>query len=173
MRLAQLEADLIAEADEFDEQFTPVAEVLALANTARERDLVLALWQHSANQELRFRRQRKLSSEGALRRDTDANTKAITDIHGASGGNGKLGELRRRVDSLSKAAWWFVTAVIGGIGAAAVKLVMVVRAFDAVENTAQHNSARLLEQQARILRLETELLTRFRPADAPDRSNVP
>jgi hypothetical protein len=99
----------------------------------------------------------------------------LTDIHGRSGDNGKLGELRRRVDALSKAAWLVVSVAVGGIGAAAVKLIMVVRAFDAVEARGEATSARQLELIDRVLRLETEALRRHRhiPAEAPDRKDTP
>lgn len=171
VELGKVEEDLEAEADAFDDQFTPVAELLALAKTADDRNLVIGLWKHSARQELRHRRIRNRSSEHQMRKEIDELQARAIDTCGKDGTNGKLGELRRRVDALTSKAWWLFTAFVGGIGAASVKLVIVVRAFDAVEATTQQNAARLLEQQARILRLETAAITRrYRPAIEPERT---
>lgn len=171
--LNEIETNLAAEADEFDEQFTPVQDVLTLARTSQDQNLVFALWRHSANQELRFRRTRNRSAETKLRRDIDDNAKAITDIHGAAGTNGKLGELRRRVDGLSSKAWWLFTALVGALGAAAVKLVIVVRAFDSVEALATHNAQQIQLLQAQVMTLQTALITRYRPAEEPGKATFP
>lgn len=172
--LTQLEQDLDAEADEFDEQFTPVKEVLALAQSTNEQAIVLALWRHTANQELRFRRTRNRSSEGQMRKELDELRDRVVDLSGKDGTNGKVGETRRRVDGLFKGAWWGATLLVGSIGTLVVKVILVVRTFDAVEARAEHNSQALLEMQARVLRLETEALRRhrFQPAEEPDRKDT-
>lgn len=173
------------------EDRTPVTEVLDLADRmpdpeAREilRDVAAKIWNHTTNQELRHRAAIQRTEASAIRDALDEHTaadtehhgevmRALADIHGASGQNGKLGELRRRVDSLSKAAWLLVSVAVGGLGAAAIKLVMVVRTFDAVEARSMHSAAQLLEVQARVLRLETAAITRrYRGAiDAPERES--
>ena len=169
--LGQIEHDLETEADEFDEQHTPIREILQLAGTSKEQAIVIALWRHTANQELRFRRARNRSSEGQMRRELDELKNRVTDISGKDGTNGKLGETKRRVDNIGKLGW----LVLGGIGAAAIKVVLMVRAFDAVEAQSLHNAQQILELSGRVLRLETEALRRHRfpPAEAPDRKDTP
>ena len=56
----------------------------------------------------------------------------LADIHGRSGSNGKLGELKRRVDALSSRAWILLTAFVGALGTALIKVVLVTRAFSAL-----------------------------------------
>lgn len=168
------------------EDRTPVTEVLDLADRmpdpeAREilRDVAAKIWNHTTNQELRHRAAIQRTEASAIRDALDEHTaadtehhgevmRALADIHGASGQNGKLGELRRRVDSLSKAAWLLVSVAVGGLGAAAIKLVMVVRAFDAVEARGEATAARQVELIDRVLRLETEALGRNRNRHSPD-----
>ena len=165
------------------DDFTPVGEVMALVDRISDNEtrhligaIIAKTWGHTRNQELRTHSAIERTEGAQIREALDEHSaadvehhakvvQALADIHGVSGQNGKLGELRRRVDALSSKAWWLFTAFIGGLGAAAIKLVIVVRAFDAVAATADHNTARLLEQQARILRLETAAITRrYRPA---------
>lgn len=167
------------------EDRTPVTDVLPLAGEDESARVVLvAVWRHIDNLEMRLlariaatsgETHRKLIDEHVAE-DAETHleiTEKLTDIHGKSGTNGKLGELKRRVDAMSKALWWGACTAVGGLGAAAVKLVMVVRTFDAVEARTEATSARQLELIDRVLRLETEALRRhrFSPADAPDRSN--
>lgn len=166
------------------EDFTPVGHVIdtlqqQIALTERERQIVgLVLkvsWNHSANQELRAQARHDTLDGGKLREEVDRIDTAITDIRGEKGDNGKLGELRRRVDSLTSLARSIVMLAVGGIGAAAIKLVMVTRAFDAVEAKATHAQDSIADLrnhnatlQSQVLTIQTALLTRrHRPAVEP------
>lgn len=145
---------------EDEEGRTPITDVLALAQTPDERELLIRIWRHIANVETRSRTHVDSTESGKLREDLDAVELAIVDIHGVKGSNGKLGELRRRVDALTKRAWSIVTLAIGGIGAAAIKLVIVTRAFDATEYRAQQNERQIQILQAQVTALQTLHLTR-------------
>lgn len=92
-----------------------------------------------------------LSEIGVLR-------ERIVDATGKSGDNGKLGELRRRVDAWTSKMWWFVTALVGMLGTAAVKLVIVTRTFDAVEATGRHNAELIKRQDNEISLLRAEVM---------------
>lgn len=171
------------------EDRTPITDVLPLAGEDESARIVLvAVWRHIDNLEMRLLAKIAATSGETHRALIDEHvaedaqthldiTEKLADIHGKSGQNGKLGELRRRVDALSKAAWLLVSVAVGGLGAAAIKLVMVVRAFDAVEARGEATAARQLELIDRVLRLETEALrrhrsdNRFNPAEAPDATN--
>jgi hypothetical protein len=168
------------------EDFTPVTAILEIADRVQDaetrelvRDIAAQIWQHTANMRMRTDAQYANSDAAeveALRVQVTELERRVVDISGKDGTNGKLGENRRRTDALSRAAWWLVCSIVGGIGAAAIKLVMVVRAFDAVEARSLHNAQQLLETTGRVLRLETEALRRshrFSPADAPDRKDTP
>ena len=167
------------------EDRTPVTDVLPLAGEDESSRLMLvAVWRHIDNLEMRLLAKISATSGETHRQALDEHeatdhahhatvTEALADIHGRSGTNGKLGELKRRVDALTRAAWLLVSVAVGGLGAAAIKLVMVVRTFDAVEARSMHSAAQLLEVQARVLRLETAAITRrYRGAiDAPERES--
>ncbi len=176
VELAQIETDLQNEArSEWDDEFTPIREILELAGRdVVLRNIVAGLWKHSANQELRFRRQRNYSDEGRMREDVDANTASILDISGKNGSNGKLGEIKRRVDTLTSKAWLVLIAAIGSIGAAAVKLVIVTRAFSDVENRAARSADEIKLLQAQVLTLQAAQITRprYRP-EPPAESTQP
>lgn len=152
--LAQLESDIAEAADEFDDSFTPIQDVIAIARTSSERELAIAFWKHSANQELRFRRSRNRSAEAAMRRDINACSRAIIDIRGEKGDNGKLGELKRRVDGHDKKSWGLITLLLGGVGAAAAKLVMVGQLYGELraDVTATQKQLSLLQAENQMLR---------------------
>jgi hypothetical protein len=179
-RLTKIETELEEEADDFDEQFTPVREVLALARTPEDRAMVIGLWSHSANQELRFRRTRNRSSEQTFRKDLDRleaahNTlvERITDATGKGGDNGKLGELKRRVDAWTSKMWWFVTVLVGALGTAATKLVFVTRAFDAVEARSIASADQIKILQAQVMTLQAAALSRRSHRGEPGPTSEP
>ena len=173
------------------EDFTPVTEVMALVdripdNETRELigSIIAKTWRHTGNQEFCHNAAIERTDGAAIRAVLDDHvaadaethreiTESLADIQGKSGQNGKIGELRRRVDGLSSKAWWVLSAFVGGIGAAAIKLVMVVRAFDAVDARSEHNAAQLEILQAQVVTLQAALLARHRfpPAEAPERSS--
>lgn len=155
------------------DDFTPVGDVLHMVPEA-DRIMYARLWQHTANMEMRWRDALKASETGRLREDVDDLAIAVTDIHGARGTNGKLGELRRRVDALTKRAWSILTIALGGLGAAAVKLVIVTRAFDATEARARHNEVQVQLLQAQVATLQTALIARrYRPTIEPGKDPSP
>lgn len=173
------------------DDFTPVGDVMPLAHDEGARILLVRVWQHTANMEMRLLAALKQTDGGVLRAEVDSVSQrleqhlaevreAITDIHGASGTNGKLGELKRRVDGLeadtnrrvdglSSKAWKILTTMLGGIAVAVTKLVFVVRAFDAVEARALHSEQRVVLLEAQVLQIQQALLTR-RYRTAPDPS---
>ncbi len=180
--LGLIESAIASEADDYDDEFTPVSEILPIAKTPESRAIVIQLWKHSADQELRFRRTRNRSSEQQLRNDLDSliarvegHSERIVDATGKSGDNGKLGELRRRVDAWTSKLWWCVTAAVGAIGTAAIKLVLVTRAFDAVESRSLHNAEQVKILQAQVMTLQAAAISRraHRAEPGPTEPAVP
>lgn len=112
-----------------------------------------------------------------LKDDREKVWKRLTAIAGEDGDNGKVGVLQTRVDGLTSKAWWVISTALGGLVAAAVKLIIVVRAFDAVEAKAEHNAqqitllqAQALQLQAQVQTLQAALNARYRnQLDQPDR----
>lgn len=112
-----------------------------------------------------------------LDKRVDQHALRLVAIAGEDGDNGKVGVLKGRVDGLTSKAWWFVTLAIGGLAGAAVKLIIVVRAFDAVEARSEHNTqkiellqAQALQLQAQVQTLQAALIARHRnDVDQPDR----
>lgn len=151
-----------------EDDFTPVASVFerieeSFVPTERERMLLHLVWQHTANMELRSRARRDTDGTKALVDRVDGVETAIVDIRGERGNNGKLGALKARVDALMSRAWWLVTVLVGGVGAAAVKLIIVGRAYGELETEVQAN-------KARIQLLERVVFLKSRPA-APEKES--
>lgn len=136
---------------------TPVTDLLALIDgldeiTPRQlKQIVRLVWEHTTNVELR-----------SVQRIPDEQTTAETrrefrelqlELTGKDGKNGKIGLLREAVDRLMSRAWWFFTVFVGGIGAAAVKLLIVGRAYGELDAQVNSNRARLqLIEQVVFLR---------------------
>jgi hypothetical protein len=151
------------------DDFTPVSDVLPIAHDEAMRVLLARIWQHTANSEMRMLAAVNRTDAGQLRADFDDLEHAhnriverITDATGKSGDNGKLGELKRRVDAWTSKMWWGVTVLVGGLGAAAVKLVFVVRAFDAVEARSIASEQHIKLLQAQVMTLQAAALSRPR-----------
>jgi hypothetical protein len=89
-----------------EDDFTPVGDVLAMTDDPELRDVITAIWRHTANVELRCRILSKSTDTAELR-------DAIVDISGKSGSNGKLGALKERVDKAEARRWWAVTFLAG------------------------------------------------------------
>lgn len=154
------------------DDFTPVGVAIehlekAIDLTDRERLLIELGWKHSANQEMRSRKRVELTEGGQLRAELDevsrvvaTHAERITDATGKSGDNGKLGELKRRVDAWTSKTWWLVTALLGALGTAAIKLVLVTRAFDAVESRSVANAEQLKILQAQVMTLQAAAISR-------------
>lgn len=152
------------------DDFTPVTEILSLADRipdaeSREliRDIAAKIWQHTANMRMRSDAQYAQSDAAeieAIRDKLDDHETRIVDISGAKGDNGKLGETRRGLQSLTSKAWGALAGAVGMLVTIAVLLVKVTRAFDAVEARAEHNTDIAVVSNARILALESALLAR-------------
>ena len=159
------------ELSDFDnEDFTPITDILALVETERERERTILLWRHIRNVEMRSRARAGTGVDIAAHIAEDAEVhrelaEKFADVHGVSGNNGKLGELRRRVDALSSKAWWLFTAFVGALGGALIKVVVVTRAFDSVEAKANHAEQQIQILHAQVLNLTTAALARprYRP----------
>ena len=80
----------------------------------------------------------------------------FTDLTGVSGANGKVGTLQKAVDKMRDRMWWFTTFALGSIGAAAVKLVLVSRAYGSLETQVHANQARI-ELLERVVFVRSQL----------------
>ncbi len=147
------------------DDFTPITDILAIAEDEHERELIKRIMYKFRNSEARQQKRIEQTEGGQLRAAIDAiehrqdkQAERITDISGKSGDNGKLGELRRRVDAWTSKMWWFVTALVGMLSTAAVKLVLVTRAFDAVEARSVHNAELIKRQDNEISLLRAEVM---------------
>lgn len=152
-------------------QFTPVTDLLDRIHDPEVRWSIRMVWEHTANVEMRLQAQIEASDAAKLEGDVSRIGDAITDIHGAKGTNGKLGELRRRVDEMSSRGKWLFCTFVGALGSAAVKLIIVVRAFDAVEHKADTAADQIKVLQAQVMTLQTALIARHpwpaHPAEGP------
>lgn len=116
-----------------DEDFTPVGQILDKIADPELRDAVTAVWRHSANIELRARERAKDTDVGCLAERVGAAELAIVDIRGEHGNNGKLGEIRRRVEQMSARRWWFLTAIAGSLLAIGAGVLAAGRWVGAIE----------------------------------------
>jgi hypothetical protein len=149
--------------------FTPVTDILDSIEDPNLRWAIRQVWEHTANMELRAKQRagndgdvQKLQATIAqlertiaqLREDQERSernhvelrehvVRHVADVVGADGKNGKVGTLREKVTKLLDRAWWLATVAIGGLGAAAVKLVIVGRAYGELETKVHANEARL------------------------------
>jgi hypothetical protein len=151
------------------DSFTPVTDLLDMIDDPQLRRIVRLMWEHTANMEMRA--QKRVGTEGDVEQlgaavavlegeITRLRNQAATqhsehvalrelairqfaDLTGADGKNGKVGTLRERVAKLVERSWWLFTVAVGGLGAAAVKLVIVGRAYGELETQVHSNAARL------------------------------
>lgn len=163
------------------DEFTPVESVRPLLDKIEDpaiRAFAIALWTHTGNVDLRsaHRAGHGVDVGGIATEVADLRTeltRGLADIHGVSGTNGKLGELRRRVDALSSKAWWVLTAFVGGIGAAAVKLVMVTAAFTEIRDRSLHQRDEIRLLQAQMQTLQSALLAHDLTPASPEKAPAP
>lgn len=113
------------------EDLTPVTQVVArieqtMTLNEREQVLVHLLCEHMANNVMRHTQAVKQLDASKLREELNAlndevevlRTKTevgLADVRGERGDNGKLGELKRRVDQLEGRRWWLMTFIAGTI----------------------------------------------------------
>lgn len=158
--------------DHDDDDFTPVGVAIermekAIDLTDRERELLRLAWEHSANQEMRTRKRVELTEGGQLRADIEtvaehvADVKeAIIDIHGASGQNGKLGELKRRVDGLTTRIWSAIGSAVASLGAAAVLIWNTSGDYHDVKAAARAANDQIKILQAQVMTLQAAAISR-------------
>lgn len=154
------------------DDFTPVGVAIermekAIDLTDRERELLRLAWEHSANQEMRARKRVELTEGGQLRADIEtvaehvADVKeAIIDIHGASGQNGKLGELKRRVDGLTTRIWSAIGSAVASLGAAAVLIWNTSGDYHDVKAAARAANDQIKILQAQVMTLQAAAISR-------------
>lgn len=127
-------------------EITPVTDILDLIEDPQLRRIVRLIWEHTANSEMRA--VQRVPDEQDIARLRSELRELQLELTGKDGTNGKVGVLRGAVEKLLSRAWWFFTVAVGGIGAAAIKLIVVGRAYGELETQCQANTARvqLLEQ---------------------------
>jgi hypothetical protein len=131
-----------------DEDFTPVGKVIdrieeVMMLDERDRMLLRLFWQHTANMEMRSRKRSDSQDTSALAKRIDELENFRTDVTGADGTNGKIGNLRKQLDSALARAWWLVTVLVGGIGAAAIKLIIVGQAYGELKQSVDNNARQI------------------------------
>jgi hypothetical protein len=105
-RTAPAGLPLPAERDEF----TPVGHILDTITDPQMKRVVRLIWEHSANIEMRS--EQRVGSD-ALRTELDT--------------------VQASVKKLFDRAWWLFTMLVGALGAAAIKLVIIGRAYGDME----------------------------------------
>jgi hypothetical protein len=145
--------------DELGDSFTPVpADLLDLFDDPRWPNALRRIWAHTANVELRAMNRIGTQPDFAALRDK------MLELIGREGNNGKIGQLRKDIDGVLSRAWWFLTVCIGGIGAAAVKLIIVGRAYGELETQVRANRDRVGLLEAVLFHL---------PAPLPEKAPPP
>lgn len=103
-----------AEFDPDERDFTPVSDVIerierTIVLDERDRLLIHLFWQHTANMTMRWSRTDAAQTDARL----DALERAVIDMRGERGDNGKIGEQRRRLDKIEARRWWALTFLAG------------------------------------------------------------
>jgi hypothetical protein len=167
--------------EDADSDFTPVADVLSHIRNPEIREAVAAIWRHTANIEMRSRARHIDDTDAVIIREDLAALRAdVVDIKGTSGTNGRLGtlsaaivEVADKVKTINSRAWWAFTVIVGGIGAAIVKLILVGMAYGEMHTTLDANRVEIAAQRAELVQLRTALFTRLIPALAPGKETTP
>jgi hypothetical protein len=96
---------------------------------------------------------------------------------GEDGDNGKVGTLTGRVDALYSKAWWFLATAIGGLAGAAVKLIIVVRSYSALEAQVMQNTQASKDLRSQVQAMQAALIMQHAVPPStvyePDRSTTP
>lgn len=159
--------------------FTPVTDVLEAIEDPQLRQVAHALWQHTANMELRARARVGDAADVSKLNERVADLEmGLVDIRGQSGSNGKLGTIgaaiasvREKVDGISKRAWWLVGLVLGGVGAAAIKLILTGRFVGQLETQVEANAESIHLLQTQLQVVQSALINRHRPAPPPEKAS--
>lgn len=148
------------------DEFTPVQPVLDLI-TALDvpndmKVIARTFWQHTANLEMRVRQRiGKAKDLTAVRAELREHADLLLELAGEGGKNGKIGQLRKDVDSVLSRAWWLVTVLVTAAGGLAVKLIIVGRAYGELEAQVRANRERVGLLEAVLFHL---------PAPAPEKA---
>lgn len=161
--------------------FTPVRHVLDLISESHPElaPLISKIWEHTANVEMRLNARlgdetaienvnRQVSEQqdeidmihqqfGDLREDL---ARRFTDLTGQNGTNGKVGTIRTSLEKLHSRLWWGVTFIVGAIGGAGVKLVLIGKTYGEME-------AEIKASQAQIQLLQSVVFKQSQSAPTP------
>lgn len=101
------------------DDFTPIGHIVAQLEerigelSHREKLIVQAFGQHTANMEMRGRQRSDSQESATLMRRLDVVEDWIIDIVGKDGRNGKIGTLKERIDKAESRRWWAITFLAG------------------------------------------------------------
>lgn len=148
--------------DEFDEQPTPPPEDVNL--------LIRKLWplRHADNwltevsgdiQALKVRAEHLEKLAGGLT-EIGVVRERVVDISGKSGDNGKLGELKRRVDGLTTRIWSAIGSAVASLGAAAVLIWNTSGDYHDVKAAARAANDQIKILQAQVMTLQAAAISR-------------
>ncbi len=166
--------------DEFVDPFreiTGVTEIIEECEASPDDALQIIL-RHMTNRDLRFQQALKQRSSEELATRLNQLELQMRDVRGESGSNGKLGNVTALVkiisDDVSKItarAWAVFLILLGGVGAAAIKLVIVGKAYGDLETSVDSLNATVDRHQAEILLLRQS--RRFNLPASPEKEPAP
>lgn len=162
------------------EDFTPVGDTLARVNDPEVQLAIAAIWRHTANIEMRLRARHEESDAAKTSARVNDLELALVDVRGESGTNGKLGNLRAELaeakanhTTLVNRFWKLVMLVLGGVGGAAAKLILISRAYGSLETQVEANRLELQQQQTEIQALQSLAFQRFGRHLMPEKDPTP
>ena len=98
---------------------------------------------------------------------------AIVDLRGESGSNGKLGNIRAELTAVKEKQaafigrfWALVMVVLGGLVGTVIELVLIGRAYGALET-------QVADDRAALVQLQSLTFARFTPATTPGKDTTP
>lgn len=153
-------------------EFTPVTEILDLIEDPHLRRVFRLLWEHTANQEMRYRERIDDTDAAALRSDFDQHQddclRFKTDLVGLNGEDGRLGEIRKSHHGLIKWLRVIGGAALGAVVTAVVYVAVIARSYGDLE-------AKVNALQDRVQLVEGALFIRNRlaPAFTPEKETRP
>ncbi|MGE3453695.1 MAG: hypothetical protein AB7O24_01150 [Kofleriaceae bacterium] len=141
--------------------------------------VMIATYRHVSNAFMALKTEAEDREPERLRQRIEILERAKVDIQGESGSNGRLGNLTKTVsaiaadvDKILSRAWWLFTLLVAGLGGAAVKLVVIGKAYGELETTVQNMKAQDERQSAEIVILHQQLQLRLNgPAEAPGKDS--
>lgn len=150
-------------------EFTPVTDLLDSIDDPAQRRLFRLIWEHTANQEMRYQKRVDDSDAAKLRVELDIHQNEClafkVDLVGKNGNDGRIGELRKAVESSTTFARWLIRFAIGSIVGAAIALVLAGRWVGDVGTRVD-----TLNERVKLLEGVT-FLHRFAPALEPEKDS--